>query len=91
MNPIEASTLTSQGQISIPKKIREKLHLEKGDRVVFLEDEEGRIFIQELEMPVSLSAGEWDLFLKKTQSEPKTRVKGKKAALAHLERLESKK
>ena len=43
------ATMTSQGQISIPKQIRERLHLQKGDKIVFLEDEKGNVIIQEAE------------------------------------------
>lgn len=39
------SKLTSKGQITIPKRIREKLNLEPGDRVVFFE-REGEIVLQ---------------------------------------------
>lgn len=90
MSFIEEATLTSQGQISIPKKIREKLHLAKGDKLAFFEDDKGRIYIQELENPVPVSRDQWDAFLARTEKEPVTRVKGKKAALAHLDQLGSK-
>jgi AbrB family looped-hinge helix DNA binding protein len=39
------ATVTSKGQVTIPKKIRDKLHLEAGHRIEFLEDEEGKITI----------------------------------------------
>lgn len=39
---MELARVTSKGQITIPKDIREKLNLKPGDKVVFLE-EEGRI------------------------------------------------
>lgn len=39
---MELARVTSKGQITIPKDIREKLNLKPGDKVVFLE-EDGRI------------------------------------------------
>ncbi len=87
MIKLDEATLTSQGQVSIPKKVRQKLHLEKGDKVVFLEDEKGRVLIQEAEIPIEFTHEQWEEFLKKCQKEPVTRVRGKKAALRHLESL----
>lgn len=37
----EVATLTSKGQITIPIAIRERLDLKQGDKVIFIEDEEG--------------------------------------------------
>ena len=87
MVKLDEATLTSQGQVSIPKKVREKLHLQKGDRIVFLEDGVGRIIIQEVETPIEFGHKDWDEFLAKSQKEPVTRVKGKKEALQHLDKL----
>lgn len=39
------ATLSSKGQITIPKVIREKYHLEPGDKVEFLEDDQGVVTI----------------------------------------------
>jgi antitoxin PrlF len=39
------ATVTSKGQITIPKEIRERLHLATGDRVRFLTDPDGRVAI----------------------------------------------
>ncbi len=85
------ATLTSQGQISIPKKIRERLHLQKGGKVVFLEDEKGNVIVQEAETPVEFTQDEWRKFLSKTEAEPVTKVKGRKEALHHLTKLMRKK
>lgn len=87
MVKLDEATITSQGQISIPKKVREKLHVQRGDRIVFLEDGVGRIIIQEVETPVEFSHEEWEEFLAKTKKEPVTRTKGKKEALRHLDKL----
>jgi len=39
------SKITTSGQTTIPKKIRERLNLEPGDRVLFLE-KDGEIILQ---------------------------------------------
>ncbi len=39
------ATLSSKGQITIPKEIREKHHLEPGVRIEFLEDSQGVVSI----------------------------------------------
>ena len=87
---LDEAKVTSQGQVSIPKKVREKLHLHMGDRIVFLEDGVGHIIIQEAERPFDLTPEEWDEFLIKTKKERVTRLKGKAAALRHLDRLSRK-
>ena len=87
MVKLDEATLTSQGQISVPKKVREKLHLQKGAKIAFFEDGKGHIFIQEIEAPLEFSPKEWDEFLTKTKKEPITRVHGKTEALRHLDRL----
>jgi antitoxin PrlF len=40
-----STTLTSKGQVTIPKRIRETLDLEPGSQVDFEVDEQGRIVI----------------------------------------------
>lgn len=39
------STITSKGQITMPKKVREKLNIQVGDKVEFLIDENGGVYI----------------------------------------------
>ena len=39
------ATMTSKGQITIPKTVREALNLETGDRVEFLIDSDGSVTI----------------------------------------------
>ncbi len=90
MTKLDESTITSQGQISLPKKVRERLHVQKGDKVAFFEDEKGRILVQEVEIPVPFSAKDWESFLEKAGSEPVTRVKGKVEAMKHLDKLAKK-
>ena len=88
---IANATITSQGQVSIPKSIRDRLHLQKGSQIVFLEDEQGNIFIQEAEAPVDFTPDEWRKFLSKTEAESITRVRSRKDALRHLDSLAGKK
>jgi AbrB family looped-hinge helix DNA binding protein len=41
-----ASTVTSKGQITIPKEVRDRLGLKEGDRVVFRFDDRGKLLLQ---------------------------------------------
>ena len=41
-----STTLTSKGQVTIPKEIRELLGVKEGDRLVFRLDERGKIVLQ---------------------------------------------
>ena len=84
---IANATITSQGQVSIPKKVRELLRLQTGSRIVFLDDGKGHVYIQEAETPVEFTQDEWKQFLAKTHSEPVTRVKGRMEALRHIDKL----
>jgi AbrB family looped-hinge helix DNA binding protein len=90
MVKLDEAKVTSQGQMSIPKKVRERMHLRKGTRIAFIEDERGRIFIEEAEAPIEFSKEAWEEFLDKTQKEPVTRLKGRAAALRHLDSLSQK-
>ena len=40
------STITSKGQITLPKQIRERLHLVSGDRIDFVVEENGQIVVR---------------------------------------------
>lgn len=40
------STLTSKGQVTIPKEVRELLGVKEGDRLVFRLDEHGNVVVQ---------------------------------------------
>ena len=42
------STLTSKGQITIPKEVRDRLHLKTGSRLEFFVDPSGRVILQTL-------------------------------------------
>ena len=39
------ATISSKGQITIPKAIRIRHHIEPGDKIEFLEDDQGRVTI----------------------------------------------
>ena len=43
---MSASTLTSKGQVTIPKEVRERLGLREGDRLVFRFDDEGNLLVR---------------------------------------------
>jgi len=51
---MSTSTLTSKGQTTIPKDIRERLNLHPGDRLEFVIDEDGRVLV----LPASIDASE---------------------------------
>ena len=40
------ATVTSKGQITIPKEIRDQMRLKPGDRVDFIKDRTGRILLK---------------------------------------------
>lgn len=41
-----ASTITSKGQITLPKSIRERLHVAPGDRIDFVVEENGQVVVR---------------------------------------------
>ena len=47
-------TVTSDGQVTIPKEIRNKLHIDTPGRVRFVENEEGEIVIRPVKRPSEL-------------------------------------
>ena len=51
-----SSTLTSKGQITLPKEVREHLHVSAGDRLDFLIDDDGQVLIQRLIQRLLLGA-----------------------------------
>lgn len=46
-------TISSKGQVTIPKKIREFLKLRTFDKIVFIPLEEGKVMITSKQAPVS--------------------------------------
>ena len=43
---MEVARLTTKGQITIPVEIRKRLNLEEGDKILFLEEANGRIYFE---------------------------------------------
>lgn len=46
MDTVITSTLTSKGQVTVPKQIRDRLKLRAGDRIDFRIDEQGHVDIR---------------------------------------------
>lgn len=42
----KSARLTSKGQITIPKTVRQALHLQEGDRIIFMEEEHGKMVVK---------------------------------------------
>lgn len=42
----QSAQLTSKGQLTVPKAIRDHLKVTSGDRIEFVEDENGRIYLR---------------------------------------------
>ena len=51
------ATITSKGQITIPKDIRDLLDLHAGDKISFIEDEDGSINLIPIKKPLSALKG----------------------------------
>ena len=51
------ATITSKGQITIPKDIRLQLDLHAGDKISFIEDEDGSINLVPIKKPLSALKG----------------------------------
>ncbi len=54
---MSSSTLTSKGQTTIPKDIREYLNLQPGHRIDFIVDEEGRVVLRPAALDIRDLAG----------------------------------
>jgi antitoxin PrlF len=46
-----ATTLTSKGQVTIPKAIRDHLGLKPGHKVAFVADRQGRVVVEAVNAP----------------------------------------
>ncbi|MBI4276916.1 MAG: AbrB/MazE/SpoVT family DNA-binding domain-containing protein [Armatimonadetes bacterium] len=51
------ATVTSKGQITLPKQVRAHLRLKAGDRVDFLIENDGRVLLQPVTIDVSELSG----------------------------------
>ena len=51
------TTITSKGQVTVPKAIREHLHLRPGDKLDFLLDEKGGLRVEPVTEPVTALKG----------------------------------
>lgn len=58
---MSTSTLTSKGQATIPKDVRKRLNLHPGDRLEFIIDKDGRVFV----LPASVDASDLAGILKR--------------------------
>lgn len=62
--PAQTSVVRAKGQVTIPRKIRNKLNLKQGDRVVFIETGKG-VVIQSARVVVTMALKEIGEELKK--------------------------
>jgi AbrB family looped-hinge helix DNA binding protein len=53
---MELAKVTAKGQITIPIDIRRKLGVKDGDKVLFIEEDDGRIYITNSSMNVLAKA-----------------------------------
>ncbi len=51
------ATMTSKGQVTFPKPIRDKLHLRPGDKVDFMLEEDGSLRVTPVTAPVTQLKG----------------------------------
>lgn len=52
MKFLGSATVTGKNQITVPQNVVQTLKLEKGDPLIFLQDENGNIFVaKEVELP----------------------------------------
>jgi antitoxin PrlF len=54
---VPSATITSKGQITLPRQVREHLHVSEGDRVDFLIDAEGEVRLRPIGRSVRELAG----------------------------------
>lgn len=51
------ATITSKGQVTLPKPIRDRLHLRPGDKIDFLLDADGNLRVVPVTAPVTALKG----------------------------------
>ena len=54
---MKSATITSKGQVTIPKEIRDYLKLEVGNKIGFVIDENGTVKVVPLNVPVTSLSG----------------------------------
>ena len=54
---MSSATLTSKGQTTIPKKVRDHLRLKPGDRLRFGIQEDGRVVLEAATLPIQRLRG----------------------------------
>ena len=54
---MKSATITTKGQVTIPKEIRDYLKLEVGNKIDFVIDENGTVKIIPLSVPVTALSG----------------------------------
>jgi len=52
-----SATITSKGQVTVPKEIREKLNLKPGDKVEFIPDGDRKVTLYAKNLPVEALKG----------------------------------
>lgn len=62
---VQSSTITSKGQVTIPKSVRDSLHLLSGDKVEFLRNDADEIVIKPITKRASDLAGILKQYAKK--------------------------
>lgn len=75
------STMTQKGQVTIPKDVRDSLHLVTGDKVEFVHNERGEIVIKPVTRKVMEVAG---LLSKYKKSQPATVEDMDRAIASHI-------
>ena len=45
---MEVARITTKGQVTIPIEIRKKLNLKEGDKILFFEEENGRVYFENM-------------------------------------------
>ena len=73
------STVTQKGQVTIPKNVRDSLHLITGDKVEFVHNDRGEVVIKPLTRKVSEVAG---ILSKYKRSQPVS-IEDMDQAIAH--------
>ena len=62
------STITSRGQTTIPRHIREKIHLQEGDKIEWVETDDGHIEVIPITRDAAQVAGLFKHWVKKPVS-----------------------